>query len=147
VHADQSLARIASRCAFLAGVVLLASVPVYVFVEPPWRALVTRLACAVVVGATFLQARRALVERLGHASPLDEARRPSRLEPDVPHHFLDLMSDVRAALRSRRHFEDVLWPRLTAFTTRPLVRPPGRLGRGPSLASLREVVDAVERRP
>jgi hypothetical protein len=147
VNPDQPLGRIVARCAVLAGTVLLASVPVYVFVEPPWRVLVARLACAVVVGATLLQLRRALVERLGQPSALDEARRPRRPEPDVPHHFLDLMSDVRAAVRSRRHFDEVLWPRLAAFTTRPLARPRGRLGRGPSLASLREVVDAVERQP
>jgi len=65
----------------------------------------------------------------------------------VPHHFLDLTRDVRAALRSRRYFDEVLWPRLAAFTSGPLVRPPVRRGRGPSLASLREVISRIEQQP
>ena len=41
--------------------------------------------------------------------------------PGVPHHFLDLMNDVRAARRSRRFFEQVLWPRLQALSSAPRV--------------------------
>jgi hypothetical protein len=135
------------RCAVLGAVVLLASVPVYVYVEPSWRALVARLAAGFVLGVTLLQLRRVLVERLarGGASPLDISRARRGPAPGVPHHFLDLANSVRAALRNRRHFEEVLWPRLVAFARRPLVRPPGRLGRGPSLAVLRDVLDDIER--
>jgi hypothetical protein len=122
---------------------------VYVFVEPPWRALVARLAAALVLGLALLQLRRALADRLAShgASALDEARGRPRPEPDVPHRFLDLANDVRTALRSRHHFEKVLWPRLTALTPHPLVRPPVRFGRGPSLASLREVIAVIEKQP
>jgi hypothetical protein len=129
--------------------VFLAAVPVYVFVEPPWRALVARLATALVLGAALLQLRRALAERLQRDTPsaLDEARAWRPPEPSVPHHVLDVVSDVRAALRSRRYFEEVLWPRLAAFTSRPLVRPPARRGRGPSLARLREVIALIEKQP
>ena len=147
--AERSLAGIAVRCAVLGGVVLLATVPVYVYVEPTWRALLARLAAGIVVGTTLLQLRRALVDYIarGGASALDEARSRRGPGPGVPHHFQELVGSVRAALRSRRHFEEVLWPRLAALASRPLARPPGRLGRGPSLARLRAAIDALEKQP
>jgi hypothetical protein len=149
VNADGRLLPIAVRCIALSGVVLLATVPVYIFVEPPWRTLVVRLAAALVLGVTLLQLRSALADRLaaGGTSALDEARRRPWPEPGLPLRFLDLVHDVRTALRSRRHFDKVLWPRLSALAGRPLVRPPVRPGRGPSLASLSEVVTAIEKQP
>ena len=147
--AERPLARVAARCAVLAAAVLLATVPVYIYVEPSWRALVARSAVAFVLGVALVQLRRALADRLedGGGSALDAARGHRGPEPTVPHHFVDLASDVRAALRSRRYFERVLWPRLEALTSRPLVRPSVRPGRGPSLASLRDVVTAIEKQP
>jgi len=149
VLADRSLGRVALRSAVLAGVVLLVMVPVYVYVEPSWRAFVARLACAFVLGVALLQLRRALLDRLADlgGSGLDAARGRREPEPGVPHHFHDLASDVRTALRSRRYFDNVLWPRLQALTPDPLPRPAARPGRGPSLASLRRVIAAIERRP
>lgn len=146
---ERVLAPIALRGLLLGGVVLLAAVPVYVYVEPSWRALVARLAAALVTGATLLQLRRALAERVARTggSALDEARRRRGPEPVVPHHFRDLMADVRTGLRSRRYFEESLWPRLVAHAARPLARPPLRPGRGPSAAGLRAALDAVERQP
>lgn len=137
---------IAARCAALAAVVLIVTVPVYVWVEPSWRPVVARLASAVVLGITLIQLRRALAERLedADASPLDEARRRRRPEPDVPYHFEQLVRDVRAGIRSRHHFEKVLWPRLASFASRAIARPPVRRLRGPSLANLRKVVAAIE---
>jgi hypothetical protein len=136
-------------CAALAGVVLLALVPVYVWVEPPWRPLLARAAAAFVLGVALLQLRRVLADRLEDdgAWALDEARGRRRPEPAVPHHFLGLASDVRAALRSRRYFERGLWPRLAALTSRPPARPRSRRGRGPSLASLRRAIADLERHP
>ena len=147
--ADRPRPRLALRFAALGGVVLLATVPVYVWVEPSWRALVARLASALVFGVVFLELRRALAERLadGGASALDAARGRREPEPDVPYHFQQLAGDVRAGLRSRQHFEKVLWPRLAALASRPLFRPPVRRGRGPSLASLRKVIAAIEQQP
>jgi hypothetical protein len=146
---DRPLAMILVRCAVLGAIVFVGTVPAYVYVEPGWRPLVARLGASLVLGIALLQLRQALVDRLRQrpGSPLDEARRRGGAEPSVPHHFLDLTRDVRAALRSRRYFDEVLWPRLTAFTSRPLVRPPVRPGRGPSLARLREVISAVEEQP
>lgn len=149
MSAERLLAPIAIRGAALAGVVLLAAVPVYVFVEPPWRPLVARLAVAFVLGVTLLQLRAAVAARVaqGGASALDEARARPEVPPAVPLRFQELIEDVRAARRSRRHFERSLWPRLTELASRPLVPPPARLGRGPGLAALRDVIAAVEREP
>ena len=146
--ADHSLGRVAVRSAMLVVVVLLVTVPVYVYAEPSWRALVARLACALVLGVALLQFRRALLDRLGAlgVSALDAARWRREPEPGVPHHFHDLASDVRTALRSRRYFDKVLWPRLQALAPGPLPRPAMRPGRGPSLASLRRVIAAIEKR-
>lgn len=147
--ADRPLARIAARCAVLAAVGLFATVPVYVWVEPSWRPLVARLASAFVLGVALVQFRRVFADRIadsGH-SALDAARARRGPEPSVPQHFLDLSSDVRAALRSRRYFEGTLWPRLQSLTSRPLVRPSVRRGRGPSLANLRAVITDIEKQP
>jgi hypothetical protein len=147
VRADRPLARVAVRSAVLAAVVLLATVPVYVYAEPSWRPLVVRVASAVVLGVALVQLRRALADRLaeGADSALETAREHRGAGPSVPHHFLELAGGVRAALRSRRDFEKSLWPRLEALASRPLVRPPVRRGRGPSLAGLRAVITAIEK--
>ena len=147
--ADRSLAQVAVRSATLAGVVLFVIVPIYVYVEPSWRAFVARLACAFVLGVALLQLRHVLRGRLAErgASALDAARGWREPEPGVPHHFRDLASDVRTALRSRRYFEKVLWPRLERLTSRPVSPPATRPGRGPSLASLRRVIAEIEKQP
>lgn len=146
MRAERPLTRVTARCVAVAFVVALATVPLYVWVEPSWRGLVARAASALVLGVAILQLRRLLADRLEGDGPwsLDEARRRPRAGRAVPHHFRDLASDVRAALRSRRYFEQGLWPRLTALATRPLARPSLRPGRGPSLAALRRVIADME---
>jgi hypothetical protein len=147
VSAERPLGWIAARCAAIGGVVLLVTVPVYLWVEPSWRAFVARGAAALVIGVALLELRRALADRLHDrgASALDSARGPRRPEPGVPYQFLQVTKDVRAAVHSRHHFDKVLWPRLAALASSPVVRPPARPGRGPSLASLRKVIAAIER--
>jgi hypothetical protein len=134
------------RYAALVGVVLLAAVPVYIYLEPHWRALFARLVAALLLGMVLLELRSILAGRiLRHGtSPLDAARTPSIVQPGAPHRLLELTGSVRAGLRSRRHFERILWPRLTALAGRPLVPPPLRRGRGPSLARLRDLITTIE---
>lgn len=144
---ERLIAPIVVRCAVLGGIVFLLAVPGYVFAEPQWRPVVARLAVAFVLGVGLLQLRGAVAERLARdgASALDQARDRPGIPPAVPLRFQDLIADVRAAQRSRRHFERALWPRLQALSPRPLVRPPARPGRGPGLAALRDVIGAIER--
>jgi hypothetical protein len=150
MHSEQHPGPIAVRYAVLVGFVTLVAVPVYVFVEPPWRGLVMRLASALVLGVAILELRGTLARALTEIgrSPLDDARAPAVTRPDVPPRFLALIDDVRAAVRSRRYFEQGLWPRLVALASPPPARPaPRSLGRGPSLASLRNVIAAIEKQP
>lgn len=145
---DRLLGPIALRVAVLAVVVLMAVVPVYVFVEPSWRPLVARLGAAFVLGVGLLQLRAAVAARLaGRTSALDEARGRPAPAPAVPLRFQELMEDVRAARRSRSHFERILWPRLTALARRPLVLPPARRGRPPGLGAVRAALAEAERTP
>jgi hypothetical protein len=147
VRASRLLAPIAARCLALAAVVLLAALPVYLFVEPPWRTPVARLAVGVVLGVALLQLRGAIAARLPRrgASPLEQALERPGIPPAVPLRFEELIDDVRATRRSRGHFERILWPRLIALAGRPLAPPPARIGRGPSLAGLRRVIADIER--
>jgi hypothetical protein len=147
VPPERLLAPIALRAVVLGGVVLLAALPLYVFVEPPWRALVGRLAAAFVLGVTLLQLRGAVAAWMTEAGPsaLEAARDRPALPPAVPLRLQELIEDVRVARRSGRHFERALWPRLTALAARPLTRPPARLGRGPGLGALRDVIAEIER--
>jgi hypothetical protein len=148
VRPERLLVPVAVRCGALGAVVLLAVVPVYVYVEPPWRPLVVRLAAALVLGAGLLQLRAAVAARLARGpSALDDARDRPRVAPAIPLRFQELIEDLRASRRSRRHFERILWPRLTALASRPLTPPPARRGRGPGLAGLRDVITDIEREP
>lgn len=146
MRGDRLLAPVAIRSAALGGVVLLAAVPVYVFVEAPWRTLVARLAVAFVLGVTLLQLRSAVAARLALAegSRLEQELARPGSPPAVPLRLEELMDDVRAARRSRGHFERIMWPRLTALAGRPLVPPRPRLGRGPTLGDLRRVIAEIE---
>lgn len=147
MSAKRLLAPVAVRGAALAGVVLLATVPVYVYVEASWRMLVVRLAVAFVLGVALLQLRGAVAARLARpgSSRLEQALMRSGNPPAVPLRLEELMDDVRATRRSRGHFERIMWPRLTTLASRPLAPPAVRLGRGPSLAELRRVIAAIER--
>ena len=149
VRADRPLVSVAVHCAILGAVVALAALPLYVWAEPSWRPLVARLAAGLVLGVAILQFRRVLIERAeaGGSSPLDAARFAREAEAGIPHHLVELASDVRTARRSRRYFEAVMWPRLEALAGRPLTTPPRRRGRGPTLADLRRIIGDIEARP
>jgi hypothetical protein len=150
MRAERRALSIAARYASLVVVVTFVTVPVYVFAEPPSRRVVARLAAALVLGIALLDLRRALVGRLARQAPsaLDAARAAPPAASDVAPRLAALVADVRAAVRSRRHFEQVLWPRLLALSRNPPPRPPGRsVRRGPGLDRLRDVVAAIERQP
>jgi hypothetical protein len=144
--AERRTGAMVARYVALVGVVLLVAVPVYLYVEPPWRGLVMRLAAALVVGIAVLDLRGVLTLRLERreASAFDAARVAPLTAAGVPQRLQDLAASVRAATRSRRYFEGVFWPRLSTLARRPLVPPPARQGRGPSLARLREVIRSIE---
>jgi hypothetical protein len=150
MSAERHPLRAAARYAVLAGVVTFFAVPVYVFVEPPWRGFVVRAASALVLGIALLELRRSVVERVwdGGPSALDAERRRVTPAPELSPRFVTLLRDVRAGISSARHFDLVLWPRLVALARRPPFRPAVRpLRRGPSLEDLRDAIASIEREP
>ena len=94
MRTERGAGGIAVRYIGFVGLVLLAAVPIYVYVEPPWRAAVTRLAAAIVVGVALLELRARLARRVSGSSALEDARRRHATESGVPARLLDLMDDV-----------------------------------------------------
>lgn len=132
-----------------AGLVVVAALPVYLFVDVPWRSSVARLAAALVLGVLLRQVHKgivALVQR-DEASAFDAACSVTVAELRVDRGLVDLVVVVKAARRSRRAFEHWLWPRLSTLTRVPMPMPkPRRFRRGPSLDELRVVVQTMEDR-
>ena len=85
-----------ARYVVLGGLVLLAAVPLYVYLEPQWRALVSRLAAALVLGMALLELRGILAGRVAHLDPsaLDAARTTPAPEPAVPQRLLELTASA-----------------------------------------------------
>jgi hypothetical protein len=132
----------------LAGLVVLATLPIYTLVDARWRTLVLRLAAVVILGILLRQVHLAIARRIERepASSFDVALATPVAEPRVDRRLAELESMVKAAVRSRQVFTRGLWPRLTALAGATLPAPkPRRLGRGPSLADLRAVIQAIER--
>jgi hypothetical protein len=136
--------------AVVASVVALAVIPVYLSLTPAWRPLVVRLAAAAIVAAVCLR----VVRRVGATldadagSPFDTPP-PAPPEPELDSRFLRLRDEVVFSVRSRRYFDAILWPRLRALASTDLPRPPERPGfrrRGPSLATLEDLIARIERR-
>lgn len=144
--ADRGLLFALARYAALAGIVLLAAVPLYFYLEAPGRGLVPRVAAALVLGIALLELRTLVALRLAAqgGSALDAALVPAPADDGVPHRLRETESSLRAALRSRRQFERVLWPRLTGLARGPLPAPPARRGRGPRISDVEALVARIE---
>lgn len=143
---DRRLVFALVRYAVLAAGVTLAAVPLYFYLEPPGRRVVPHVAAAFVLGIALLELRATLAGRLAEegGSALEAALVPAPLDDGVPHRLRETEASLRAALRSRRHFDRVLWPRLLALAGRPLVPPPPRRGRGPRRRDVEAVVARIE---
>jgi hypothetical protein len=129
------------------GLAVLATVPAYIFVEGRWRPLLVRVAAALVLGVLLLQLHKYVAQWVQDdlASAFDDALARPAVEPRVDRHLVELEALVRSAVRSRRSFERVLWPRISDLAFRPPTPPPPRRFRqGPSLDELRAVIAALE---
>lgn len=147
---DRSVHGLAAR-GLVAALVLLAAAPAYLALDRPWRAAVLRLVCGAVVAAAGVRMLRGVSRASGaHAvSPLDAAP-PAVAPPLLDARFGRLRDDIISSARSRRYFDVVLWPRLSALAPGRLVPPEARRilrRRGPSLRALDRLVAEVDERP
>lgn len=127
------------------------ALPVYLMVSPSWRPAAVRLSCAVVVAFGCVHARRWARDALAaHAiSPFDAPPAPPPAAV-LDAGFCKLRDDLAASTRSRRYFDVILWPRLSALAEAELPRPAERRvvsRRGPPLHVLGGIIAEIERRP
>ena len=128
--------------------------PIYVSVDDAYQELVLRLAAAAILGVVMLHIH-SRIARGFEAEPqsrFDLAREPTSREVKIDPHLLDLFGEVRHSVKSRRYFDNVLWPRLLALAgrqqlilKRPALRWPA--ARGPSLISIGKLISSIERKP
>jgi hypothetical protein len=131
----------------LAALVVLAAAPIHMLVEAPWRPFVERTAATVILAVVLRQVCRVVHGDLAGDPPssFDAALVAPRPEPVAERRLAELESAVGFALRSRRSFERLLWPRVSRLARHPLPPPPPRRWRrGPSLDELRALVRALE---
>jgi hypothetical protein len=146
---EPSRRRLAGR-GIVAALAILAAMPAYLALSPPWRPAAVRVACALLVAGGCVRALRWLRAAAGPrpVSPLDAPpAAPPALAVDA--RFVGLRDDLLSSTRSRRYFDVILWPRLRDLAGRDLPRPPERPGilrrRGPSLRAIEGLVAEVER--
>jgi hypothetical protein len=148
-RAERSPYRLAAN-GLLAMLLVLAAIPAYLALEPSWRPVTVRLACAAIVIAGCVRVvrgvRRSIEERV--VSALDAPARAVSV-PELDARFLGLRDELVFSTRSGRYFDAVLWPRLRGLGGADLPRPEDRQGirgRGPSLSALDSLVGEIERR-
>jgi len=147
-HTERSRYRFAGP-GLLAVVLVLAAIPAYLTLEPSWRSLAVRLACAVIVvvgGVRVIRGVRRSIE--GSSSALDT---PPPVSPaqELDGRFLRLRDELVFSTRSHRYFDAILWPRVLRLAGANLPRPAERRGRrrrGPSLSTLEHLIAEVEQR-
>jgi len=149
-HPERSRYRFAAS-GLLAVVLVLAAIPAYLTLEPSWRSLVVRLACAVIVAAGCVRVIRSVRRSIeGYASSALDAPPPVSLAEALDDRFLRLRDELVFSARSRRYFDAILWPRLLRLAGANLPPPAERRGRrrgGPSLSTLEHLIAEVEKRP
>ena len=136
---------------FLAALVALAIMPAYLWLDPAWRPLAVRFACAliVVVGCrrVLLHVRHAME---GDPSSALDAPAPAHHPPELNERFLRLRDDLVFSHRSRHYFDVFLRPRLRGLGDEDVPpAPEPRVGRrrGPSWPALERMISHVEQRP
>jgi hypothetical protein len=138
------------------GLIIVAAIGALVFFPVDQRPAILRVALAIALVTAFLHLVGRLIEAVrddsssGFARALKAPPVPVRLDTAL----VQLGDEVRYSRSSRRYFDKILWPRLRALIPgragRPEELPPPApsdlLGmRGPSLKSLSDIVDRLER--
>jgi hypothetical protein len=149
-RAERSFLRLLAD-GLLAVLLVLAAIPAYLTLEPSWRPLAVRVACALIVVAGCLRVTRRVRRSIdGYAPSVLEAPPAVAPAPELDERFLRLRDELVFGSRSRRHFDLILWPRLLRLAGASLPRPAERHGifrDGPSLSVIERLVAEAERRP
>lgn len=146
--ADASGLRLAAR-ALGAALVLLAAIPGYLMLTPPWRTLAVRLACAAAVVAVSMGVLRRVRASLADAPPFAIGAGAAVPAPaELDERFVRLRDELRFGIRNGRYFDMALWPRLERLAgSDPLAPPPRRRRSGPTREALEGLIGEIERRP
>lgn len=147
--ASRSARRLVAR-GLLGMLLALVALPVYLVLDPSWRPMAVRLACALIMAAGCVRAIRRVRRGIGeHVPSALDAPPPPSPAPEMGPRFLRLRDDVVFSTRSRPYFDRILWPRLLDAAGGSLAPPAERRRfgrRGPSPAALAELLTEVERR-
>ena len=139
---------VAGHLAFVA-LVILAAMPMYLFVEMRWRPVVVRITTALILGVFLKRVHKGIVGVVlrDMVSTFDAALASPPPPPRPDSRLVELVAAVKAAVRSRRAFEHWVWPRLAGLARTPVAAPRSRrFGLGPSLDDLCVIVKAIEDR-
>jgi hypothetical protein len=151
--------RLLAGYAAFATLVGLGALPLVLAAEPANRPFVIRLAASLLLAVALLHIHSTARHAVDAQPPsaFDQALRRKRAErPDIDRQLRELLDDVRFGPASQRYWSRVAWPRLCGLAEqlpgRPLLVEPPRsrlrrlLGRGPSLAAVRDLVARLESR-
>jgi hypothetical protein len=147
------------RAATIAGavalvVLLVAGIASIQFlVDPSYRVAAIRLVAAAVLLLAVTRIRAFVRSAVEWPSAWEERTGETAWAPPTHGPFEHFHDEIKFSARSQRYFDHVLWPKLNALASEAtdpparLAKPAGRrFGRGPSLAALGTLLDALERR-
>jgi len=137
----------------LAGAMVAGIAAIQLLVDQSYRGAAIRLVAAVVLLLAIGRIRAFVRSAVEWPSAWEDRAGEPAWAPPAHGQFEHFHDEIRFSARSERYFDHVLWPRLNELASEAidsparLVRPAGRrFGRGPSLAALRALLDALERR-
>ena len=137
----------------LVGAMVAGIAAIQLLVDQSYRVAAIRLVAAVVLLLAIGRIRAFVRSAVEWPSAWEDRTGEPAWAPPAHGRFEHFHDEIRFSARSQRYFDHVLWPRLnelareTPDSPARLERPAGRrFGRGPSLAALRALLDALEKR-
>ena len=137
----------------LVGAMVAGIAAIQLLVDQSYRVAAIRLVAAVVLLLAIGRIRAFVRSAVEWPSAWEDRTSEPAWAPPAHGQFEHFHDEIRFSARSQRYFDHVLWPRLNELASEApdsparLERPAGRrFGRGPSLAALRALLDALEKR-